>query len=468
MKFSFHRFIAPGLVLAIGPAARAELNPAIVPADAKWVVHVDLAALRDTALGQKLIQYLPTMKLTDESDAIRPNARKIMETVGTVTAFGSDLSGKPEAVDGALVLQGTADLRKIAEGLAAQMSLTHPDDFTEVKDLPFEAYAISREVFVGFPSEPIVLVSKSRAQLLQALEVFRGKSPSLAKSKSPLVGLLPTGRSYYLSGAAMLPANQQMFKSNGPEARILQMAQSGSVAVGEERESAVARVKLVASSADVAGKLVKIVEGITAMVALAETNDEPLAEFIDSLKVQRSDAAVTLGFSYPTARILQMMDDVQRNQTEPAPAPSVRSIEGEVIAQWTADQDLGADAPTERNFATRTIEHVSLAPGVTLVLTGERRNGEHARWDYIELTPETGGGGAQRFEAEYMRLQGYSIERVQSASGGEVIKTEARGTARLRFTGAAGRYTITARYVDETDGKAPLALSLLPAETSNP
>jgi hypothetical protein len=404
------------------------------------------------------------MELTNEKDPVRPNIRKIMETVGTATAFGTDLSGKPEAIDGALVLQGTADLRKIAEGFVAQTSLTKPEDAVQITDLPFDAYVLSGEVYVGFPTEPIVLVSKSRSQLVKALDVFRGKAPSLKNGKTNIGAMLPKGGKFFLMGASIVPSDQQLFEGNGPEARILQMAKSGSVAVGEEGELAVARVQLVSATDEVATKLVKIVEGITAMLSLAETDDERLKDFVNALKVQRAGNEVTLGFSYPTERILKMVDDLQQakaDHTHPKPdSPEALSVEGEIISQWTADRQLSGDTPSASNLTTRKTDAISLMPGSTVVLTGQRQEGEHARWDYVELTP-VAGGAPQRFEAEYMRLAGYSIETSRGASGGEVIRTDGNGTARFRFNGAAGNYEVTIGYVDENDGRASFAFSVL-------
>jgi hypothetical protein len=435
-----------------------------VPADAQWVVHADLAALRDTALGQKLIERLPGFSVPAAGESIRPNFAKVMETVGSATAFGTDLTGKPEAIDGALVLQGTADLRKIAEGLIAQMSLAKPEDAVELKDLPFEGYVVSKELFVAFPAEPIVLVSKSRAQLVKAYDVFRGRAPSLAKQTTPLTALLPKDGQYYLVAATMVPSAQQLFSGTGPEARILQMAQSGSLAIGERGDLAAARVQLVASSSEVATKLTKILEGITAMLSLAESSDQRLTEFVNALKVSRSENTVSLAFAYPTERILQLIETPQRTASS---SPASVEVEGQVVAQWTANQELGGDAPTGHNFATHAVDTVPLTPGATIILTGQRERGEHARWDYIELRPVGGSGAPQRFEAEFMRLQGYDIERMSSASGGEIIKANGAGTARLRFTGSAGNYQLTARYVDETDGTATMTISTLPAESAS-
>ena len=46
-------FAAAGL-FAAGPA-RAALNPAVVSADARWIVHLDFDALRASAIGQELV-----------------------------------------------------------------------------------------------------------------------------------------------------------------------------------------------------------------------------------------------------------------------------------------------------------------------------------------------------------------------------------------------------------------------------
>lgn len=457
----FPPFATAALLLAALPL-RAELNPAIVPADAQWVVHADFAALRDTALGRKLIELIPEIQNPDANDPLRPNPRRILDTAGTATAFGTNFSSRPEALDGTLVLQGTADLRKIAEGFVAQLSLMKPEDAVELTDLPVEAYLLSREVIVAFPPEPIVLVGKSREQLLQALAVFRGQAPSLAQGSTRLKSLLPRSGSYYLMGATMVPTGDGEMPDVGPEARILQMTQAASFAIGEENEHAVAGVKLVASSPEVALKLVKVVEGITAMLSLAETNDQRLTEFVNSLQVARNDNAVDLRFAYPTERILQLIEQAAREHQQPKQdGPAAPEVEGELLAQWTADQALGGVAPSGDNFATHTVDAVTLAPGATLVLAGARHEGEHARWDYIELTP-AGSNTPQRFEAEYMRLDGYSIEASPHASGGEMLKTNGRGSARLRFTGAAGTYRLAARYVDEQDGKATFTLSLVP------
>src|SRR3954469_24144214 len=141
-------------ILPLSPA-HAAFDPAIVQADSQWVVFLDLATLRETTLGKELLDQLIKLHPPMGTGKVQVDFQKVLATVGTVTAYGSRFTKDPKLVDGALVLQGTSELRKIAEGYIAQATVTTPDKIEEVKGLPFEAYTVSGEVMIGFPSEPI-------------------------------------------------------------------------------------------------------------------------------------------------------------------------------------------------------------------------------------------------------------------------------------------------------------------------
>ena len=77
----------------------------------------------------------------------------------------------------------------------------------------------------------------------------------------------------------------------------------------------------------------------------------------------------------------------------------------------------------------------------------------------LESIAETAGIASQdevafrmRVEAEDMRLTNYSKEDRDFASGGELITTGGKGTARTAFSGPTGTYDIVVGYHDENDG----------------
>ena len=140
----------------------ADINPSNIAADAQWVVAIDLNDLRNSTLGKGLMDMaqkqmaIETARNPQAADLvvgnIRINYQKFSEMVGSVTAYGSNFSPDPKQMDGALVFQGTPDLRKIAEALALQGTLVAPDKVKELKDLPFAAYELGGRADRRFPA----------------------------------------------------------------------------------------------------------------------------------------------------------------------------------------------------------------------------------------------------------------------------------------------------------------------------
>ena len=462
------------LMAVFSPAARAELNPAHVPANAKWVVYADLGALRQTALGEQLIARIPVGENLPENSPIRPDLAKILETVGSVTAFGDALTPDAAKMNGALIIQGKPEMRTIAEALIAQFSVSHPEACVELTGLGIEAHQIQGEIVIGFPAEPIVLVSRSADKMLEALELYRGRGASLARGTHALSGLLPDDDvPYTILAASIVPSEAVGGGENSPQARVLQMTQAASVCLGETGENVVARAILESKDDALADKLVRILNGLTAMLSLAETSNADLTAFISSVQIKRVDRTVSLRMSYPTARLVAMFEEqmAQMNPSatsEEAPAtpqtpatPARRAVQGEAFATWVADARLDSDAISGGNFALFTSDPVDLTAGDRITITSERDAGENARVDFIELIP-VGGGDAVRYEAEFMRLSNYEIERSAFASENELIKVgDGIGTAQLRFNGTAGSYRVRVSYVDETDGNVTFNLSLV-------
>lgn len=457
MKKLFRCLLLSGFALCAMAAARAALSPAIVGADAHWVIYADLNALRDSAVGSQLINQTTELaqkaQMQGTGNLIALNLKKMLATVGTVTAYGANLSSDPKKLDGALVVQGTPELRKIAESVLLQATIASPKDVTEVTDLPFPAYAIAShpakdappaELVIAFPPEPIVLVSKSRAQLLKARDVFRGTAASLANTPaSPLIKLIGGAPNACLFAASVVPS-EKIFADDAPQARILQMIDSGSVALGENGPDTFAHVELNGSSPQMAEKLMKILQGMTAMLSLAETTDKQLAEFLNSTAVTRNGDVVTLNLSYPSAGLVQLVQNLQKMQngaeqrTGPRP-PAMTS--GNVAAEWHAE--AATDGSGQPALAWHAIENVSLKNGTTVTLGRMSNGGKNVRFDRVEIAPVGGAGTPLIFRSEFMRSAG------------------PRGNmAQFQFPGGEGVYSLKVFYLNDPDGKATYAVSL--------
>ena len=443
----------------------AAFDPATVPADAKWVLHVDFNTLRESPVGQEIIAQAEKNAVLPVGANIQIDVKKVLATLGSATAYGTTFSKDPKEIDGTLILRGTDELRKIAEGVAVQFSISNPEIVTEVKDLPFSAYSIKGEVTVAFPKEPIILVSRSRQQLLKALDLYRGKGPSAARGPSSLKALIPQTKTLFVLAASEVPNTDGLFPENAPQARILKMASSASVAIGNDNKLTTACIQLAATDEAMADKLLKIVQGLGAMLSLAQSDDKQIAEFLQSLKTERNGKIITVNLSFPSDGLVQMIRGMAQNEQHNRSngehaSDSKRDVPGKVLDTWTADQETGHNTIAPESLLYRTIENVALKNGTTIILSGQRDEGENARIDCIDITP-SGGSQALHFEAENMKLSHYRVEKSPFASGGKdiILSNHSVGDARFEFPGVDGTYTLKIRYVDENDGKATFTVS---------
>ncbi len=451
---------------------RAAFSPEFVGADARWVLHADFNGLRDSVLGRELIEKAEEMQEGALRNVVNVDLPKVLATIGSITAYGSNLATDPKLIDGTLVIQGTADLGKIVESLLLQANLADPNKVKEVTDLPFAAYAIASggpgteaasEVIIAFPPEPVVLISKSRPQLIKAREVMANPSQSLARAGStPLARLLGGTRNAFLFAASVVPSST-LFPENAPQARILQMASSAALAFGEDGSDTFARAELKATSEDLAVKLAKILEGMMAMLSLAETSNESLSQFLNSTRVARTGDTVTLDLAYPSARVLEMMANL--GPKDPVAAQPQAMVPGTVIARWTAESE--AATASAETLSSRTIENVRLENGATLSI-GVRRNDSNVRIDRVEIAP-VAGGMPLVFQAEHMRLQGFRPEETDFGADGRLIHLRgAQGTARLVFPGVAGNYTLKITYVNEPGSRAAYEVGVQTDDSAAP
>jgi hypothetical protein len=443
---------ATGL-LAAATAAHAALNPALVSADARWIVHADLEALRATALGQELVAALEKAQAGAMGGTIGLDVAKALKTIGTLTAYGTNLTADPKAIDGALIAQGTPELRKIAESLLLQGTLAQPKIFAEDASFPFPAYTIAEpgaqaegkvHLFVAFPPEPVVIVGKSKAQLLKARDVARGAAPSLVSAAgSPLGRFAASAEGAYLFAASVVPA-ENVFPENAPQTRMLRLAEAGAIALGERGENTFARAELLASSASNADKLTKILQGMTAALSLAETTDKQLAEFINSTTVARTGDAVKLDLAYSSARLTAMLHSLHEGMQKPAPPKAAPITSGRTLAEWTATASDTPDAePAQATPATRTIENVELKNGATITLGWRSNGGRGARYQRVEITSAQGGAPL--------------VFRSDTMQAGN---NRGAQTARFSFPGADGTYTLKVTYANDPTGKAAYAVSV--------
>lgn len=465
----FYRITFLAIALLPLRVAQAAFDPSIVGGDARWVVYADLNELRQSEIGKRLEAAIGEIQQNAVKEApmdLRLNIPKVLQTVGTITAYGTNFSQDPKLLDGTLIVRGTTELPKIIEAILVQATITTPDRVTDAKGLPFTAYAISdhakpatgetaqtpaAQLLVGFPSDSVVLLSKSREQLVKAHELLRGKAPSILKMpKAPLKDLVQNSKDAFVFAASVVPPEMIPAKDS-PHARIVQMAESTSIGCGEANKMFFLRARLSASSDDNAEKLSKILQGLAAMASLAESNDESLRAFIESVTVSRQDRTVSLDMAYSSERLAVLIDKLKQTaERERAPAPQMRTNRGKVVAEWKTD-----DAVAEAKLIWQTVDNVELLNDSLVTLAVKRDGPKPVRIERLEIVP-AGGGAGLSFRADRLKLNGFRTDDRNNKK--RVLATESSARAELQFPGSDGTYTLKVGYWDEPEVKGSFTL----------
>ncbi|HEY3757767.1 MAG TPA: hypothetical protein VGL42_16555 [Opitutaceae bacterium] len=470
MKFSLLPLPLALLSIVASPAVRADFNPSLVSGDARWVVYIDLNSLRTNPLGKEAIAAIQAQAAgaapLPGGGSLTIDVPKVMATIGSITAYGANFEKDPGRVDGTLVVQGTPDLRKIVEAVLLEMEVGPGAMVTDVKGLGYSAYAFTRKdqadpgldhpVIIAFPPDGTVIVSQTEFKVRKAYDLIRGRGESLAQAHgSDLTAMTRDAAQAMLFAASDIPPDLVAAaerKNSGPHTRILEMTHSASVAIGDADGKTFVHAELFAADDDSADKLTKILQGMTAMLSLTQSNNQKMTDFINSAQAVRDGDRVSFQLAYDSNELAAMAKgflDTRANEPHDgprivAPGPTARweRILGHQVAEWKvlppASTSSGIAGPLWQD-----IPGVKLANGarVTMVVFGDQ---EHAADHFETLQVKPDGPGAPLTFNRRMLTEGHHPLLSGFGPGAHLLH--------LDFPGEDGTYTIRVRYTQPAQG----------------
>lgn len=261
--------IAVAGLLAVSPTLFAGPIPAGVAEDALWFAQADLRVLRETALGQHVLEALHEGAADDRLAAL-----------SAVLNFDprSDLDvlqvyGRGQDGDGVAILRGEFDgerlmtLVRAAEGYRSEEYGAHRlHSWIDRKK-----GAEKRTVGCVYDDNTVVFAD-SLDVLRRAVDVLDGRAPALARA-GQFPSLYDTGRGNFLLAAADIAALEEM----KPRAEVFKVLSSAVLSVSEADGNVCARIVMETASHDAAANIKKILDGMAALALLAPENDPAAA-----------------------------------------------------------------------------------------------------------------------------------------------------------------------------------------------
>src|SRR5260221_1845871 len=282
-----------------GVCRAAPLDPSTVAADAKWLVHVDFDALRESKVFQHARAEIMKRDIANTALAMIKEATgaDLEKDIHGATVYGSGF--KPHA--GVLIVYAHADREKLVN-----LMKTRPD-FKTSKEDDLELYSWSEshgdrhhDVVVAFPKKGTGVFAGSVEQVKAGVEVLGGKNG--LSSSSPLVGDSPTGTILKLSvmgvNEAELPVKIDLLK------KISRVA----LVSGESDGTDFEHIRVIATDADTAKEFKGIVEGFKAMADLHLSNEPDIKAVIDATKIEADGNTLAIDCSSSSESLIKLTD----------------------------------------------------------------------------------------------------------------------------------------------------------------
>jgi hypothetical protein len=247
-------------------AGRADpFDPKMIPADAKWVAHIDFDAARNT----KSFAAVRDEMMTNEDfraklDQIKDlTGLSIPDDVNDITLFGK-ASGDDAGV---VIVHGKVDQAKTTE------SLGMAEQFDTKKHGKYDVYTWldkdkNQTMWGAFHDGSTVIIGHSETNIEAALDAMDGKGESL-KADSRLAEGAKAQVLIYVA-AKDIP---QLQGAGGKPNPIAASVDSAWISLSEKDDTANARADLRANSADNASNVRSLLEGLKGMLGVSASGE---------------------------------------------------------------------------------------------------------------------------------------------------------------------------------------------------
>lgn len=307
------RLIVSAAVMFVAASAfGAGLDAKAVPAEAKWVGHLDVAALLNSGLGKLLLDKLAAPEIAEKIEGfVAKVGMDPRKDLTDVTFWGTSY----ERDAGVAVLRGTFDQAKLlalAQKNEKYKAIEHNGatihSWVQKPDTPKD----SGLRFGFFADASTLVIAGSEAGAKLAMDVLAGKVPALA-ANSPLLPALKEGT--FLSVAGIDLAGAPQAAKNPQWAQLLS---SGCAQLGQSGENVFLDITIVAADEKAANGMRQMVSGLLAMAQMAAEKGAEKGrggawlDLLNAFTVGGQGTTVTVGAEIEQAKLTEMLAQAKK------------------------------------------------------------------------------------------------------------------------------------------------------------
>ncbi len=310
-----------------GPVQKTEIN-----ADAKWLLHLDVEQFRASKMGGYVVSQLLEPKIQRQLTELKRKMKfdvdpnKILEKIGSVTIYGTDYKSPKE--NAVVMIKADADIQAAFVGVLAGFALAgtnSPVQLTQSQVGKVTVYAMKDQAYCAVLPGKVVALSTSRAAIDRAADVLDGRAKNLASGRK--FSEFPQEKAGFFFLATAEGFNDDM--ALPPQAKLLQMADGGQIALGEDAGQLFLNLALKAKTPEIVTQMQQVIQGLIAMASLGQTEDQDISQLIKAIKVNATEDVVSVRVEYPTDKIIERINEKvgERRHRDGAAEESARMVE---------------------------------------------------------------------------------------------------------------------------------------------
>lgn len=294
-----------GLALMMAPlsTSAAPLDPAHLPADAKWVLHMDFEAFGNTLIAERIREKKPGWVAAAGEWMNTRYGIDLKKDLYGLTMF----SDTYEAHSGVGILFADYDMDKIRKDLRDKPGISTTEwQGNMLYTVKKRELAKPMTIVLREDSQQVVFAS-SPERAKAAVMLLNGKGKSLKGKDSPLVGDVPQGSVAY--GAAI--ELQRIARRDGVFP-ILRQHEQVKYSVGNDGEYVFENVELVGASEEVAQEMKTCLDGAVAFLNLWAADSKPLMKLAKEVEITRDGRKVASQFRTEVKNVENALDAIRQ------------------------------------------------------------------------------------------------------------------------------------------------------------
>jgi hypothetical protein len=288
------------LASAAVPLAAAPLDLTAVPADAKWLMHFDMDAARDSIVVQRAWERM--LKMHPHAGGMMDMAAKMTgmdprKDLRDVTAWGFDTDKR----NGVMVVRGKVNrelLEKMVEKAADHKTMKHGDYTLHAWTHKGWRGRRGAQVVGAFHRDDVMVFGRAPDKVKAALDVLDGTAGGV-NGEGPLAGRVRPGSILVARAAAVDPETK---------CPVLKQGRAFRVAMGENAGQSFYRARLEMESRAAADAVEDVVKGFTALGRLRWGDDADALQLVNAVQVDVAGETCTIAWDAAADRVATVVD----------------------------------------------------------------------------------------------------------------------------------------------------------------